>query len=320
MPTWYCTTNCQKKDLENHNKLRIFIQTRNSLFKVASIFHEVFCQVRDKMLADTTIRLVGKAWVISKKKEDIAVVDTVHMVRLPTGTTAAEINLEELKLYWSALSAGLWANCLVKSVLIRRGITSKVTQLRTETSRSHWSSSLGVTAGNSTKSVSLTHIVLKVEMDNGSEHFVLDFYGHALGKSKVVTPWSQYLEEQIPVSMSADGQTFFGFWREFAMVIDEKENTSIVQYTDSLYTSITLLDDLRVALRSWEAKEKTSWKYLLRLPPAEVESQKRELAKSIVEACTKTIIRKEKERVAEMEDDSDDDKPDLVSGLENKAD
>lgn len=99
IPTWYCTTECQEKDLENHKPLCGFIQSHNGLFKAASVIHEVFCEVRDKLLAEITVELGDGAWVAFKNEDFAGVIDLVYMVKLPDGMTVAEVNLDQVKLY-----------------------------------------------------------------------------------------------------------------------------------------------------------------------------------------------------------------------------
>ncbi|KAG4428558.1 hypothetical protein IFR05_015962 [Cadophora sp. M221] len=316
IPTWYCTTECQKKDLENHKPYCDFIQDRNSVFKAVSVIHEVFREVRDTLVAVSSVEMSNGKWAIYHRGNFAGLISLPEMVNLPSGMTTAEVNIEKVKLYGCSLHAGLWANSLIKNILIRRGIASKVTPLWSVTSQSDWGSTVGVAVGTSPKMVEVTHIILKVEMANiSSEEFAVDFYGHTLGNAKAVTPMTKYFSEHVPVTMSNDGNTYFGFWREYAMALGQKEKSTFIMYIDNIFTD-TIVEDLRVGLRSWEAKEKTTLKDLLRRPAAEIEREKQALGKSIYEACVDSLIDRGKKRAAAraavLASDSDDDEPDLL--------
>ncbi|PVH78502.1 hypothetical protein DL98DRAFT_590245 [Cadophora sp. DSE1049] len=270
--TWYCTAECQKLDWKSHKSACKFIQSRKGLHKVAMIFEEAY-------------KFDGNTWAVNRS---MGMKDGMMMVAYEE-TKDEHINIEEVTKYWINLLAVRRIHPLIHSTLIRRGIARKITELISQVTRFDCLLKDGSPDTHAPKPVVFKYIILKIQLVDGGGDYALDLYGAFLGKGKLLTPWSQYLNERLPSSLEASGRTYTGPSRELGMVYEScSKHSPLDKYM--MYERDGLVMgafewNLRQGLRIWEERNMTL-KALLKLLVAEIMDRKKELCASLIRSCS----------------------------------
>lgn len=76
--------------------------------------------MRDIYLSHITVKWLDSNMCVLMDGQLYRKMDLLHMVKFSDDLDLENVNLEPLRNYWCSLQAALWANCLVKNVLIRK--------------------------------------------------------------------------------------------------------------------------------------------------------------------------------------------------------